>query len=151
MSCAPSPPVTVVQPTSEVTQPDTLDVTDTVEESYTEPTEQEVTVVGEAFFFKDSLAVTGDGFEFRKQVPYSRVLILFDEDGKISKVETLTGLPFKQVDKNTIYLLKGANLTLISRHFGIPIDRLTECNPKIKDRDHIPALTRLKLNCKCDK
>jgi hypothetical protein len=151
MSCDPvaptvMPPVVPSTPTEVKDTSSSIDIPDN-----TSPTEDQVTTTGEAYFFKDSIEVLGEGFEFRKHVSYGRVLILFDDDGKIVKVETMESLPFKQIDKNTIYLLRGANLTMISRHFGIPIERLIHCNAEIRNPDHIPALTRLKLNCSCEK
>ena len=143
-SCEPSLNVPVVKPT--VAPPP---VQDTVTEIANDITlsDENLIQIGEAYFYEDSLEVIGEGFHFQRKTPYGVVRILFDEDGKICKVETMTSMPFKQIDKNTIFLSKGANLTMISRHFGVPIQRLMDCNTNIKNPNKIPALTRLKLNC----
>lgn len=106
---------------------------------------QEVIQLGEAKFFTDSFTVNGEGYTLNKHTDYAVIRILFDDDGKIMKVETLSDLPWKVIDKNTIYLKRGANLTRVSRHFKIPIDDLLNANPTIKNPNHLPALTRLKL------
>ena len=150
MSCGqPAVPINLPPPAEKPIIDDINTNEDTTESTNVINLSEEANIgqIGEAHFFNDSLVVLGEGFSFSKRVPYGRVLILFDEDYKIIKVETLQSLPFKYINKSTIYLLKGANLTMISRHTGIPIDQLMSCNPSIDNPNRIPALTRLKLNC----
>ena len=102
--------------------------------------------IGMAEFFHDSVVVAGEGFSFTRATEYNVVRILFDDDGKIAKVETMASQPWKVLNKNTIYLLRGANLNTIARHFGVTKEKLRECN-KIKNENHIEAFTKLRLNC----
>lgn len=105
---------------------------------------------GEASFYQDSVSVWGEGFAFGRKTDYNVVRILFDDDGKIIKVETMSDLPFKVIDKNTIYLNRGANLTMIARYFKTSKEKLLECNPRIKNPNHVEAFTRLKIRCSND-
>lgn len=148
MSCGePAVPIQIQQPAQEIIQSKDTIIEDTTTIDLSESEPEERIQLGQARFFEDSVYVEGEGFKFQRHTPYGRVLILFDDDGKITKVETMTSLPFRQVDKNTIYLLKGATLTNVSRYFKVPIQKLWDCNPNIKNPDRIPALTYLKLNC----
>jgi len=115
------------------------------QEIYTE--DRSVTQIGEALFFEDSISISGEGYSLQKHTDYAVVRILFDDDGKIVKVEHLSDLPWKKIDNSTIFLKRGANLTRISRHFSIPIAKLMDCNPQIKNPNKLQQLTKLKLNC----
>lgn len=105
-----------------------------------------IEMTGSAVFYKDSVFVTGKGFIFSRNVDYNVVRVLFDDDGNIIKVETMANNPWKQIDKNTIYLLRGANLSSIARTFGVTKEKLLRCN-NIKNPNHIEAFTKVKLNC----
>lgn len=143
-SCEPTgTPTRVIANYPDTTSIQLVDTTTTIELHV----EDEAVQLGEAKFFTDSFTVDGEGFSLKKGTDYAVIRILFNDDGKIQKVETLSDLPFKVIDKNTIYLKRGANLTRVSRHFGIPIQKLLDCNPKISDPNHLEAMTRLKLNC----
>jgi hypothetical protein len=107
-------------------------------------------LMGEAYFYRDSVVVAGEGFGFSRTTDYKVVRIIFDDDGKIVKVETISDLPFKIIDKNTIYLNRGANISMIARYFKTSKEKILDCNPRIKNPNHIEAFTRLKIRCSND-
>lgn len=147
MGC--QPPIPQQLPSNNVTEaaPITPDTNAIILEEPPIQQTSDITQLAEARFFQDSIAVSGEGYSLDKRIAYKSVTIYFDDDSKVIRTEVNQDIPFKLIDKNTIYLYRGATLSRVSRYYQVPIQRLLDCNSQIKNPNKLPAMSRLKLNC----